>query len=94
MAAPFGGKQAPPFRGQGAPDYAALARAKKRKKRIIKPTKAGQKPINFTPGGLHTSLGVPQGQPLPPGKVAAAASGAAGAKARKQALFLKNVLHH
>ncbi len=75
-------------------DYVALARAKKHKKRVIKPTKAGQKSISFTPGGLHASLGVPQDQKLPPGKVAAAASGSMGNKARKQALFLKNVLHH
>ena len=26
---------------------------------------AGKKPVSFRPGGLHQSLGVPQGQPIP-----------------------------
>lgn len=66
--------------------------AKTPKKTTLKPRKKGQKPITFKPGGLHESLGVPQGKPIPPGKVSAAASGAYGPKAKKQAQFAKNVL--
>lgn len=52
----------------------------------------GKKPITFKKGGLHQSLGVPQGKPIPPGKMAAAAAGKMGPKAQKQAQFAKNVL--
>lgn len=55
-------------------------------------SKVGKKPITFKKGGLHSSLGVPQGKKIPAGKMAAAASGKDGAKAKKQALFAKNVL--
>lgn len=77
------------------PDYAALAkeRARRNAKKTVIPAKKGQKPISFTPGGLHASLGVPQGQPIPNKKFGAALAGNAGTKARKQALFAKNVLH-
>jgi hypothetical protein len=61
-------------------------------KQTLKPTKKGQKPIKFTTGGLHASTGTPQGQPIPPGKMAQAASGALGPKAKAQAQFAKNVL--
>jgi hypothetical protein len=60
------------------------------KKRVIKAT--GKKPISFKPGGLHQSLGVPQGKPIPPGKMRDALAGNAGPKARAQAEFAKNVL--
>ena len=53
---------------------------------------AGKKPIEFKPGGLHQSLGVPADKPIPPGKMAAAAKGEYGPKAQKQANFAKNVL--
>lgn len=61
-------------------------------KRTLKPTKKGQKPITFSPGGLHRSLGVPQGKPIPRALMQAALSGARGPKAQKQARFAKNVL--
>jgi hypothetical protein len=54
--------------------------------------KAGQKPIEFNKGGLHESLHVPQGQKIPASKKAAALHGNYGAKAKKQAMFAKNVL--
>lgn len=62
------------------------------KKETIKPQKKGQKPISFKKGGLHESLGVPQGQKIPASKKAAAAKGEYGPKAKKQAQFAKNVL--
>ncbi len=54
--------------------------------------KAGKKPITFHPNALHEQLNVPIGQKIPASKMAAAASGADGALAKKRALFSKNVL--
>lgn len=76
------------------PDYAALAKERARRKTtVIEPKKKGQRKISFAPGGLHSSLGVPQGQKLSDAQVAEAASGRLGEKARKQAQFARNVLH-
>lgn len=52
-----------------------------------KKSKGGKKFIQSAikrPGSLHTALGVPQGQKIPPGKIAAAAQkgGNLGQKAR------------
>lgn len=58
----------------------------------VRPNKPGQKKITFTKGGLHTSTGTPQGQKIPAAKMKAAASGKLGPKAKKQAMFKKNVL--
>lgn len=58
-------------------------------KRIMK---KGKKAISFHPGALHAELGVPQGEKIPAGKMAAAASGKDGPLAKKRALFAKNVL--
>jgi hypothetical protein len=52
----------------------------------------GKKPITFAKGGLHQSLGVPQGQPIPAAKMQQALAGKAGPKAKAQAQFAKNVL--
>lgn len=52
----------------------------------------GKKPITFAKGGLHQSLGVPQGQPIPAAKMADALAGKAGPKAAAQARFAQNVL--
>lgn len=52
----------------------------------------GKKPISFKSGGLHRSLGVPAGKPVPKAKMAAALAGKHGPKAKKQAMFAKNVL--
>ena len=48
---------------------------------------AGKKPLTFKKGGLHKSLGVPEGKKIPPGKKKAALAGKYGAKAKKQATF-------
>ena len=66
-----------------------MAAARKKTQKISSP---GKKPIAFEKGGLHSSLGVPQGQKIPAKKVAAAAKGAYGPKAQKQAQFAQNVL--
>jgi len=58
----------------------------------VKISSPGKKPITFTKGGLHASTDTPPDQKIPAEKVAAAASGALGAKAKKQALFMRNVL--
>lgn len=52
----------------------------------------GKKPVSFQPGGLHESLGVPQGQPIPAAKMAAAKAGKFGPKAQKQADFATGML--
>ena len=61
-------------------------------KQTIEPTAPGQKPISFTPGGLHNTTSTPAGQKIPSGKMAAALAGKFGAKGKAQALFAKNVL--
>ena len=62
-----------------------------RKKTTIKGG-AGKKPVSFTPGGLHASLGVPAGQKIPAAKMAAAKAGKFGPKAQKQANFATGML--
>ena len=52
----------------------------------------GKKPITFQKGGLHQSLGVAAGKPIPAGKMASALAGKEGPKAKAQAEFAKNVL--
>ena len=47
----------------------------------------GKKPLAFKKGRLHESLNVPQGQPIPASKRAAALRGEYGKKAKKQAVF-------
>lgn len=47
----------------------------------------GRKPLSFKRGALHAQLGVPQGQPIPPAKKAAALSGSLGLLAKKRANF-------
>lgn len=42
-------------------------------------------------GGLHRSLGVPEDEPIPKGKLAAAARGEYGPKAQKQANLAKTL---
>lgn len=66
-----------------------MAAARKKTQKISSP---GKKPITFEKGGLHRSLGVPQGEKIPAKKVAAAAKGAYGPKAAKQAQFAQGVL--
>lgn len=47
----------------------------------------GKKPITFNKGGLHRSLGVPEGKKIPEGKKRAALAGEYGPKAKKQAVL-------
>ena len=74
------------------------ARAKKRPGRTVAVggtqviRKAKKKPVAFTKGGLHSSVGVAQGKKIPASKVEAALEGKYGKKAAKQARFYKNVL--
>jgi hypothetical protein len=65
---------------------------KARRTKTLKPTKKGQKKITFHPGGLHSTLGVKPGKKIPAGKMQQALQGKLGPKAKKQALFKKNVL--
>lgn len=60
-------------------------------KETIPAKKKGQKPITFNRGGLHRSVGVPQGQKIPASKLAAAARGDYGPKAKKQAALAKGL---
>lgn len=48
--------------------------------------------ISFKKGGLHQSLGIPQGQKIPAGKMAAAKAGKYGPLAQKQANFAAGML--
>ena len=64
--------------------------AKKAGKQTIKAP--GKKPITFQKGGLHQSLGVPAGQNIPAAKMAAAAAGKFGPKAKAQANLAQGML--
>lgn len=50
------------------------------------------KPVTFEKGGLHKSVGVPQGEKIPAKKMADAAAGKYGAKAQKQANMAQGML--
>jgi hypothetical protein len=52
----------------------------------------GKAPVSFQPGGLHKSLGVPQGQTIPAAKMAAAKAGKFGPKAQAQANLATGLL--
>lgn len=54
--------------------------------------KKGQKSISFSKGGLHRSTHTPIGKPISATKRKEALEGKFGSKAKKQALFAKNVL--
>lgn len=54
--------------------------------------KSGSKPVQFAKGGLHRSLGVPEGQPIPAAKMAAAKAGDYGPKAKAQANMATGML--
>lgn len=66
----------------------------KLKTKTIKPKKEGQHKIKFKVGGLHASTHTPMGEKIPASKRAAALAGKYGKKAKAQAMFAKNVLHH
>jgi len=52
----------------------------------------GKAPVAFQKGGLHKSLGVPEGQDIPAAKMAAAKAGKYGPKAVKQANLASGML--
>lgn len=54
--------------------------------------KKGKKPIKFKQGGMHQTLHVPMSRSITPHMMEEAMSGKRGKKAKKQALFKKNVL--
>lgn len=60
--------------------------------KIITIHKEGEKPLHFKAGGLHASTHTPAGEKIPAAKREAALRGAYGPKAKKQAMFAKNVL--
>jgi hypothetical protein len=62
------------------------------KKTTIKGGGGGKKPVSFKPGGLHKSVGVPQGQKIPAAKIAAAKAGRYGPKAKAQANLAAGML--
>ena len=51
-----------------------------------------RKKLKFEKGALHKSLGIPLDQKIPADKIQDALDGKYGPKAKKQALFMKNVL--
>jgi len=53
---------------------------------------AGKPPVTFEKGGLHKSVGVPEGEPIPAAKMAAAKRGDLGPKAREQANLAAGML--
>jgi len=69
-----------------------MAKAGGKGKTTISGGKKGQKPVSFEKGGLHRSLGVPQGQKIPASKMAAAKAGSYGPKAKAQASFATGML--
>ena len=68
-----------------------MAAAKGKKTTTIKGGK-GKAPVTFEQGGLHKSLGVPQGETIPAAKMAAAAAGDYGPKAKAQAALAQGML--
>lgn len=50
------------------------------------------KPVTFVRGGLHRSVGVPQGERIPAAKMAAAKAGRFGPLAQKRASFAAGML--
>ena len=69
---------------------AAKKPARKTGKQTIK--SPGKPAVTFQKGGLHSSLGVPQGKKIPVSKVASAQAGNYGPKAKKQANFAMGML--
>lgn len=66
--------------------------AKSAKTVTIKGGGKGKPPVKFKAGGLHESVGVPQGQNIPAAKMAAAKAGKFGPKAQAQANLATGML--
>lgn len=69
-----------------------MAKTPKVGQKVTLKAKPGQKKITFKKGGLHKSLGVPVGQKIPAAKLAAAKAGKYGPLAKRQAMFMHNIL--
>jgi len=52
----------------------------------------GKPAISFRKGALHSQLGVPQGEKIPPEKMAAARAGKYGPMAKRRAAFAQGLL--
>jgi hypothetical protein len=74
------------------PSKGKVMKTPKAGQKVTLKAKAGQKKVTYTKGGLHKSLGVAQGKKIPAGKMKSALAGKYGAKAKKEAMFKKNVL--
>ena len=61
--------------------------AKKKGEIVTIKGKKGQKPMTFRKGALHRALGVPEDQPIPPGKKQAALAGRHGEAVAKMARY-------
>jgi len=62
------------------------------KSKTVTIRKKGKKPVSFHEGGLHESLGVPMGEKIPAGKMAAAKAGKYGPTAKRQAVMATGML--
>lgn len=73
--------------------YIATSKAKKTPGKTVKVggtqviKEKGKKPMSFKKGGLHSQLGVSQGEKIPASKKEAALSGKYGPLAKKRAVF-------
>ena len=61
-------------------------------KKTVTIKKKGKKPVKFRRGGLHRSLGVPEGEPIPASKMRGALAGRYGPLAKKQANMARGLL--
>lgn len=65
----------------------AIADRLRKRAKIVRIKARGKKPLVFRKGALHRALGVPEREPIPPGKKAAALAGKFGPKVKKMAVF-------
>ena len=75
-----------------APKKKSGAKGSTKGSRVVMKGGKGQKAVSFQKGGLHRSVGVPQGQKIPASKMAAAKAGKYGPKAKKQAIMATGML--
>ena len=61
-------------------------------KKVTIKGKGSAKPVSFSKGGLHRSVGVPEGLKIPASKLAAAKAGEYGPKAKRQANMASGML--
>jgi len=61
-------------------------------RKLIKLRARGKKPITMRKGGLHRTVGVPEGEKIPASKVRAARAGRYGPLGKKQAVAATGLL--